>query len=75
MEDMANTPESIATELTPPQRALLKCVGSGWDWGKAHVKPATIQLVILKGLVERDKSNRLVLTDQGRAVLAVLTKE
>ena len=43
--------------------------------GKAHVKPATIQLVILKGLVERDKSNRLVLTDQGRAVLAVLTKE
>jgi DNA topoisomerase IA len=38
-------------------------------------RAATIQLVILEGLVERDESNRLVLTDLGRSVLAVLTKE
>jgi hypothetical protein len=69
---VAITPESIAAELTAPQRALIKGLGSGTDWRKAGVKPATVQLAIMKKLVERDHANQLVLTDQGRAVLEAL---
>jgi hypothetical protein len=69
------TPESIAAELTAPQRALIKCLGSGTDWRKARVKPATVQLAVLKGLVERDHTSQLVLTGRGRGVLRELLGE
>jgi hypothetical protein len=72
---MATTPESTAAELTPPQRALLKCLGSGWDWRRAGVNAATVQLATLKGLVERDHADQLALTNHGYAVLKVLLGE
>jgi hypothetical protein len=46
----------------------------GTDWRKAGVKPATVQLAIMRNLVQRDSAtSQLLLTDQGRAVLAVLS--
>jgi len=65
-------PESIAAELTAPQQALLKCLGSGTDWRKAGVKAASVQLAIMKKLVEHDHTGQLALTDEGRTVLAAL---
>ena len=67
--------ERESTNLTVPQRVLLKCLGSGTDWRKSKVKPATVQLAILKGWIERDDANQLVLTDQGRAALAALLED
>jgi hypothetical protein len=45
----------------------------GTDWRKAGVKPASVQLAIMKNLIQRDSAtSQLLLTDQGRAVLAAL---
>jgi hypothetical protein len=66
-------PESIAAQLSVPQRVLILCLASGTDWRKAGIRNPTVQLAIVKKLVERDEAtSQLELTDQGRAVLAAL---
>jgi hypothetical protein len=68
-------PDRIAAGLSVPERVLLFCVASGTDWVKAAVTGATVQVMLVKGLVERDRApNRLVVTELGRAVLADLLK-
>ena len=64
---MGKRPEDIAAELTPPKRVLLFCVASGTDWGRFGIQSATVQLAILRDLVERDPTDEthLVVTHQG----------
>jgi hypothetical protein len=70
---MTATPEEIAAQLTPQQRVLLFCVASGRDWRKFGIQSPTLQLTILKNLIERAEHHiDLVVTDLGRAVLAAL---
>jgi hypothetical protein len=45
---------------------------SGTDWVKAGVTHSTAQHLLVRDLVQRDDVGRLVLTDQGRAVLNAL---
>jgi hypothetical protein len=67
------TAESIAAELTVPERILLFCLASDTDWQKAGVTHATAQHMMVRGLIERDQAaSRFVLTAQGRAVLSAL---
>jgi hypothetical protein len=67
------TPKSIAAKLAVAQRLLLFCVASGTDHRKAGVNSASVQLAIFRGLVKRSEATqRLALTDHGRAVLAAL---
>lgn len=72
---VAKTPtaESIAAELTVPERLLLFCLASDIDWQKAGVTHATAQHMIVRGLIERDqRATRFILTEQGRAMLNAL---
>ena len=48
---MAKSPtvESIAAELTVPERVLLFCLASDTDWQKAGVTHATAQHVMVGG--------------------------
>jgi hypothetical protein len=39
----ARKPETVAAELTVPERVLLFCLASGTDWVKAGVTHATAQ--------------------------------
>src|SRR5258708_6654353 len=68
-----STQESIAAKLTVAQRVLLFCVASDTDYGKVGITSASVQLAVIRNLVERDEAtSRLVLTDQGRAMLVAL---
>jgi hypothetical protein len=68
----APTTETIAAELSVPERVLLFCLASGTDWAKAGVPAITVQHLLVRNLVERDNASHLVLTGHGRAVLAAL---
>jgi hypothetical protein len=68
----APTTETIAAELSVPERVLLFCLASGTDWLKAGVPTITVQHLLVRILAERDKAGHLVLTGHGRAVLAAL---
>jgi hypothetical protein len=70
----APTPDTIAAELTVPERVLLFCLASGTDWVKAGVTHATAQHLLVRNLVDRDQSTDFELTDQGCAVLAALAE-
>jgi hypothetical protein len=50
------TPDSIAAELTVPERILLFCLASDTDWQKAGVTHATAQHMMVRGLIERDRA-------------------
>jgi hypothetical protein len=64
------TAETIAAELTVPERLLLFCLASDTDWQAASITHATAEHMMVRGLIERDHAAmRYVLTDQGRAVL------
>jgi hypothetical protein len=61
------TPDSIAAELTVPERLLLLCLASDTDWAKAGVTHITVQHMMVRGLIERDRAaTRYGLTEQGR---------
>jgi hypothetical protein len=65
--------ETIAAELTVPERLLLFCLASDSDWQAASITHATAQQMMVRGLIERDQAaSRYALTEQGRAVLAAL---
>jgi hypothetical protein len=68
------TPEAIAARLSPAARILLFCVASRTEWMKAGVTVATVRQMIVHNLVDRGPTNRLTLTDQGRAVLEALIR-
>lgn len=51
---------------------LLFCLASGTDWVKAGVTYATAQVMMVRGLIEREHGASFRLTDQGRAVLGAL---
>jgi hypothetical protein len=52
---------------------LLFCVATGTDWAKAGITGATAQVMMVKNLIDRDRSSmHFVLTKLGRAVLAEL---
>jgi hypothetical protein len=69
------TAETIAKELTAPELALLFCIVTGAEWGKAGITVETVRVMAIKGLIEPDRVGRLTLTKQGRAVLAALRKD
>ena len=69
---MSNRLDAIRTELSIPERILLFCVASGTEWERAGVTGATLTVLVVRGLVERDAAGRLVLTKQGHVVLAAL---
>jgi hypothetical protein len=65
--------ETIAAGLIVAERVLLFCVASDTDWTAAGVTGSTAQHMMSRGLIERTHlATHLVLTDQGRAVLAAL---
>jgi hypothetical protein len=60
-------PESIAAELTVPERILLFGLASETDWQKVGVTYATAQHMMVRNLIERDQAaSRFVLTEQRR---------
>ena len=67
--------ETIATELTVPERVLLFCLASDTNWVKAGVSHTTAQHLLVRNLVERDHATQLALTDQGRSVLDALIRK
>jgi hypothetical protein len=72
---MAKAPssETIAAELTVPERILLFCVASDTEWRRANITYTTAQRLLLRGLIGRDQAAlRFVLTDQGRAAFEAL---
>jgi len=69
MKDPSNI---IAADLSTPERILLFCLASGTEWAQAGVTGVTITQMVVRGLVERDAAERLVLTPDGRAVLDAL---
>jgi hypothetical protein len=71
---VARSLRSIAADaLAVPERVLLFCVASGTDWQKAGVTGET--MLVVKGLLDRDATGRLTLTEQGRTGLAALLKD
>jgi hypothetical protein len=70
----APTTDTIAAGLSVPERVLLFCLASGTDWLKAGVPTITVQHLVVRNLVDRDGTPKLVLTEQGRAVLDALLK-
>jgi hypothetical protein len=59
----------VAGDLSTPERILLFCLASGSEWAQAGVTGATVTAMIVRGLVDCDSADRLVLTSDGRAVL------
>jgi hypothetical protein len=57
-----------------PERVLLFCLASSSDWLQAGVPTVTVLHLLVRNLVERSHATQLVLTEQGRAVLAALLK-
>jgi hypothetical protein len=64
--------DAIHSELSTPERILLFCVASGTEWERADVTKATIAMLVVRCLIERDAGARLVLTKKGRAALDAL---
>jgi hypothetical protein len=62
---------TIAAELSVPERVLF-CVASGTEWAGAGITGATATSMVVRGLIERDSGDELVLTKDGRAVLDAL---
>ena len=65
---MAKAPatEAIAAQLTVPERVLLLCLASDTDWVKAGVPAITVQHLLVRNLVDRDRATKLALTEKGR---------
>jgi hypothetical protein len=61
--------DGVHSELSTPERILLFCVASGTEWERAGVTRATVTMLVLRSLIERDAGGRLVMTKKGRAPL------
>jgi hypothetical protein len=58
----APTTETIAAELTVPERVLLFCLASDTNWVKAGVSHSTAQHLLVRNLVERNHATDFTLT-------------
>jgi hypothetical protein len=65
-------PAEVAAALSVRERVLLFCIASGTDWLLARITEETVITMLLKGLVQRDTTGRLSLTDRGRDVLQAM---
>jgi hypothetical protein len=65
----APTTEAIAPELIVPERVLLFCLASDTNWVKAGVSHSTAQHLLVRNLVERDRTTDFALTSC-RGILA-----
>jgi hypothetical protein len=63
---------SIAAQLHAPERVLLFCLVSGTEWAQAGVTGATVTMMLVRGLVERESNGGLKMTPKGREVFKVL---
>jgi hypothetical protein len=68
MEDAS----TIAAQLNVPERVLLFCLVSGTEWAQAGVTGATVTMMLVRGLVERDSTGGLKMNPKGREVFKVL---
>jgi hypothetical protein len=62
----------IAAELSVLERVLLFCLASGTEWARAGVTGAVTTIMLVRGLVERDRDCGLKMTPQGNEVFKVL---
>jgi hypothetical protein len=70
---MAKLPTPDTTiALTVKERVLLFCAGSSTDWQRASVMSETVTALIVRGLIVRNATGRLTLTDRGREALRAL---
>ena len=66
-------PAKIASDLPLAERIMLFCVASGANWEQAGVTHATAQQLLVRGLIDRNRSGgRFKLTLLGRDVVAAL---
>ena len=49
------TSQSIAAELTVPERLLLFCLASDTDWQAASITHARAQQMMVRGWIEHDR--------------------
>ena len=68
-------PAEVAATLSVRERALLFCVASATDWLLARITEETAIAMLLKGLLRRDTTGRLSLTDRGRDVLQAMLSD
>jgi len=66
------TPAEVAAALSVRERVLLFCIASATDWLLARITGETVVAMLKKGLVERDATGRISLTDRGRDVLRAM---
>jgi hypothetical protein len=74
----APTTDTIASELTVPERVLLSVsppIDTDTNWVKAGVTHSTAQHLLVGNLVEHDHATDFALPDQGRSVLDALIRK
>jgi hypothetical protein len=69
---MAKQPTPDIASLGVRERVLLFCVARGTNWRRAGLTGETVTALVVRGLIVRDGSGRLELTDDGRAALRAL---
>jgi hypothetical protein len=57
-----NSTPSVGADLSTPERILLFCLASGTEWAEAGMTGATVTRMTVRGLIDRDGAERLVLT-------------
>jgi hypothetical protein len=62
----------IAAELSVLERVLLFCLASGTEWAQAGVTGAVTTMMLVRGLIERDRRGGLKMTQRGDEVFKVL---
>jgi hypothetical protein len=72
VQNGSSTPAEVAAALSVRERVLLFCIASDTDWLLARITAETATALLLKGLLQRDTTGRLSLTDRGRAVLRAM---
>jgi hypothetical protein len=68
----ASNRAEVAASLPVRERMLLFCIASATDWLLARITGETVVATLEKGLVERDTTGRISLTDHGRDVLRAM---
>jgi hypothetical protein len=68
-------PADVAKGLTVRERVLLFCAASDTDWVHAGIPSETVTATVVKGLIVREATGHVALTDRGRAVFRALLHE
>jgi len=68
-------PAEVAAALSVRERVLLFCIASATDWLLARITEETGFALLEKGLIRRDTTGRLSVTDRGRDVLRAMLPE